>query len=304
MDILDAHTHFFSRQFFLLLAKQAAHGSAGSVELLGAVAAKAGLELPDEDVAAHRDLWLAQMKRHKLAHMVTFASLPEEAEVVAEAVAGSGGKLTGYFLANPMVPNADRFIDWALGTLGFRGVLLFPALHHFDIGDAALRPFLARLADAQAVCVVHCGALKIKLRDLMGLPRTADLRYANPLAVIPAANEFRAIRFVLPHFGGGFLREALIAGDMCENVLVDTSSSNDWIRTQVPAMTLADAFRAALAVFGAERILFGTDSSTFPRGWRADVYAAQKAALGKLKVPKAQQALIFGGNLTRLLARG
>ena len=303
MEILDAHTHFFSHQFFLLLAKQAA-GGARSVQLLADVAAKAGITIPDKDAALHRDLWLAEMKKHKLTHMVSFASIPEEAEVVADAIAGSGGKLSGYSLANPMVPNADRFLDWALGNLGLKGVLLFPALHHYDVGDAAMRPFLTRLADEQAVCVVHAGALKIKLRDLMGLPRTIDLRYGNPLNLVRAANEFRAIRFVIPHFGAGYLREALTAGDLCENIYVDTSSSNDWMRTQVPEVTLAATFRAALAVYGPERILFGTDSSTFPRGWRADIYAAQKACLTKLKVSKAHQALIFGGNLKRLLGLG
>ena len=34
-------------------------------------------------------------------------------------------------------------------------------------------------------------------------------------------------------------------------------------------------FRQALAVAGADRLLFGTDSSFFPRGWVADVHERQ-----------------------------
>ena len=36
-------------------------------------------------------------------------------------------------------------------------------------------------------------------------------------------------------------------------------------------------------MLGPERILFGTDSSSFPRGWRKDNYESQKAALNELK---------------------
>ena len=137
----------------------------------------------------------------------------------------------------------------------------------------------------------------MKVRDLLGLPRTQDLRYANPLSLIPPANRFRRITFVIPHFGAGFFREALMAGSQCENVHVDTSSSNSWIRTQ-PA--LADVFRRALDVFGPERILFGTDSSTFPDGWRRDRLEAQREALAEAGADEGEQALVLGGNAGRL----
>ena len=51
-------------------------------------------------------------------------------------------------------------------------------------------------------------------------------------------------------------------GDLCPNVLLDTSSSNRWIR-YIPGLTLADVFRHSLEVVGSERLLFGTDSSFF-----------------------------------------
>ena len=59
-------------------------------------------------------------------------------------------------------------------------------------------------------------------------------------------------------------------------------------------------FESALAVIGPERILFGTDSSFFPRGWHRAIYNQQRAALIDLGVPDAQQAAIFGGNFERL----
>jgi predicted TIM-barrel fold metal-dependent hydrolase len=72
--------------------------------------------------------------------------------------------------------------------------------------------------------------------------------------------------------------------------------------TQPARTTLAQVFERALGVFGPGRILFGTDSSTFPRGWRADLFAAQKEALQEIGLPEADRERIFGGNARALLA--
>jgi predicted TIM-barrel fold metal-dependent hydrolase len=86
---------------------------------------------------------------------------------------------------------------------------------------------------------------------------------------------------------------------LCPNVLLDTSSSNSWIK-QTPGLTLEQVFRTALDVAGPERLLFGTDSSFFPRGWNRAVYDQQVAALNSLGVPAADQQQIFAGNFQRL----
>ena len=59
-------------------------------------------------------------------------------------------------------------------------------------------------------------------------------------------------------------------------------------------------FKTALAVAGPRRLLFGTDSSFFPRGWQRGVYEAQKAAIAAVGLPADDEALIFGGNFDRL----
>ena len=62
-------------------------------------------------------------------------------------------------------------------------------------------------------------------------------------------------------------------------------------------LTLKDVFKYALDAVGPERIVFGTDSSYFPRGYRSDVLMDQKNALDELAVSIDDQAKIFGGNL-------
>src|SRR5688572_3986812 len=59
-------------------------------------------------------------------------------------------------------------------------------------------------------------------------------------------------------------------------------------------------FGTALSVAGASRLLFGTDSSFFPRGWQKPVFDAQKTAIAALGHTAGDEALIFGGNFERL----
>ncbi len=296
----DAHTHFFSRSFYTTLASLSPRKT-DPESLVREVVAAARLDLPDGDTAAHRQRWLAEMAKHDVARMVCFASVPQEAEVVATAARESGGRLLPYALINPTDAAAAGFAEKALGSMGFRGLLTFPAMHHFHPGDSLFTPILDALRRHKAPVIVHCGILRVKLRDLFGIPRPYDLSYANPLDIVPAAQRYPDITFVVPHFGGGFLHELLLVGKQCENVWLDTSSSNDWLATMPGRVTLADAFRNALDVFGAERILFGTDSSTFPRGWRSDIRDVQLAALAQAGASDAQVAAIMGGNLARLL---
>ena len=298
--LIDAHTHYFSRPFFEALAHQSSQP--GTLEeRLARVSETTGIELPHTDESIHLQRWISELDRANVHHAVTFASLPQEADAVARAVQAAEGRLTGYALVNPLAPGVVEETRAHFETRGFKGILLFPAMHRFHVGESAARDVLEVVAAHQGVVVVHCGMLQIKLRDLLGLPRPFDLSYASPLSVVPAANAFPEAHFVIPHFGAGYFRECLMLGTMCENVYVDSSSSNAWMATQPSTPSLADVFRRALDVFGAQRILFGTDSSTFPRGWRADLLGEQLSALKHCGVSEDEQADILGGNAARLL---
>ena len=300
MSIVDFHLHFFSRPFFDALAEQSPLEGT-SEEKLAAVSRRTGIELPPADTGEHLARWLAELERAGVEHAATFASLPEEIPAVAEAAAASGGRLSPFALVNPKVEGAPQRVRALIEESGFKGVILFPALHHYHAGGPGAAELMAVLDEYGAIAYVHCGLLVVKLRDLLGLPRTQDLAFANPLGVIPAANAYPNVKFVIPHFGAGFFRETLMAGTMCENLYVDTSSSNSWMETQVGQIGMRDVFRATIESFGAERILFGTDSSVFPAGWRKDRYEGQHEALGLLGTGKGEMEAIFGGNARRLL---
>jgi predicted TIM-barrel fold metal-dependent hydrolase len=129
------------------------------------------------------------------------------------------------------------------------------------------------------------------------------MRFSNPVDVHGIALRYPHLTFVMPHFGAGYFREALMVADLCPNVYFDTSSSNEWVKYQLPAIALRDAFRRSLDVIGPHRLLFGTDSSFFPRGWVKGVFDAQTAVLHDLGVGTDDAELIFGANLRRILRR-
>lgn len=90
--------------------------------------------------------------------------------------------------------------------------------------------------------------------------------------------------------------------DLCPNVYLDTSSSNNWMRYEEAHLDLRAVFRRVLDVIGPQRLLFGTDSSFFPRGWNAGILETQSKALYEIGVTDAVARLILHDNLVRLLA--
>jgi predicted TIM-barrel fold metal-dependent hydrolase len=131
------------------------------------------------------------------------------------------------------------------------------------------------------------------------LPSRFDVRHGNPLDLHALAADFPSVPFIIPHFGAGLFREALLVADLSSNVYLDTSSTNRWMSYH-HGLTLPDVFRQALAVAGPDRLLFGTDSSFFPRGWNRTVHDAQVSALDVAGVDESARQRIFSENFDRL----
>jgi predicted TIM-barrel fold metal-dependent hydrolase len=177
-------------------------------------------------------------------------------------------------------------------------------MHRYAIGDPRVRPvFEAAAARPGVVIFVHCGVLTVGVRKKLALPSLFDMRYSNPIDLHPIALEFPKVNFVIPHFGAGYFREALMLCDLCPNVHLDTSSSNSWVKYQPETLDLRAVFRKALEVAGPRRLVFGTDSSFFPRGWHAQIFETQVRVLRDLEIGEEDARLILGGNLARLLTR-
>jgi len=289
IEVSDAHVHFFSRRLFETLA-------AGIP--LDDIGAKLGWDIPGPDATELAGRWVAELDRHGVKRSVAIASVPGDEGSVADAVRAYPHRLIGYFMLNPTAEDAAARARLAIEKLGLKGVCLFPAMHRFSVQEDRLRP----IYESARLVFVHSGVLSVGVRKKLGLPSPFDMSFSNPIDLHRVALEFPKAHFVIPHFGAGYFRETLMLGDLCPNVYVDTSSSNSWVRYAAGPRDLNEVFTRALDVFGPRRMLFGTDSSFFPRGWNAEIFRTQTEALHQLGVSAADAALILGGNLERLAA--
>jgi predicted TIM-barrel fold metal-dependent hydrolase len=289
--ICDSHIHFFSPGFFAGLGANRAAITA------------LGWEFP-ESTEALAAQWISTLHRHGVTRAALMASLPGDADSVAKAVALNPARFVGFFMLDPTRQDAIDYAKRALDE-GLRTICLFPAMHGYPLHDSRVSDIFDLAASRRGGTVdpvavfVHCGVLSVGIRKKLGLPSPFDIRFGNPLDLHGVALAHPTVPIIIPHFGAGMLREALMLADGCPNVHLDTSSSNSWIK-YTPGLTLEHVFKTALDVLGPDRLLFGSDSSFFPRGWNGEIYQKQKSALDSLGVSAEVQQKIFGENFSRL----
>lgn len=294
--INDAHCHFFSEQFFRTLGRQrppeAEQTAAEVVSTLGWDPPGSPEELADR--------WVRELDRHQVDRAALIASVPGDEASVARAVARHPSRFVGFFMLDPTSPDASSRAAQALERAAFRCICLFPAMQRYSLHDPRVTGIVQVAAAHPGTAIfVHCGALSVGVRKKLGLPSRFDVRYGNPLDLHALAADHPHVPFIIPHFGAGLLREALLVADLCPNVYLDTSSSNKWLAYH-PGLALATVFTHALEVAGPDRLLFGTDSSFYPRGWNKTVYEAQVNALDSAGVDQGIKARILGSNFDRL----
>ena len=291
--ICDGHLHFFSPGFFA--------GLGADKKAIAAL----GWEHPEsvEGLAAR---WVQELDTHRVEKAALIASLPGDADSVAKAVALNASRFTGFFMLDPTREDAIAYAGRALDE-GLRTICLFPAMHRYALHDDRVGRVFELAAGRRGGTVdpiavfVHCGVLSVGVRKKLNLPSPFEMRFGNPLDLHAHALKHPNVTIVIPHFGAGMLREALMLADCCPNVYLDTSSSNSWIK-YTPGLTLEQVFKTALDVVGPDRLIFGTDSSFFPRGWHKTIYDQQRTALNAIGVAEPVQKKIFGENFARLFA--
>jgi predicted TIM-barrel fold metal-dependent hydrolase len=287
--ISDAHCHFFSTGFFAALGGDAA-------------LARLGWD-PPGTADELGDRWAAALDVARVSRAALIASVPGDAASVGAAVRRHRERFVGFFMVDPTQPEAAAHAADAIDTLGMRAICLFPAMHRVSMQDERVhRLFHVAAARPGTAVFVHCGVLSVGVRGKLGLPSPFDMRFSNPLDLHAVALTHRDVPIIVPHFGAGLFREALMLADLCPNVMFDTSSSNGWMKYE-RGLRLPDVFRQALAVVGPDRLLFGSDSSFFPRGWVMNVYEAQSTALDEIGASVDIREKIFSGNFERVFPK-
>src|SRR6201996_3390778 len=182
LRVNDAHVHFFSQRFYAGLAKQK---RAQDMELGSLL----GWDVPRDDRAL-AERWAGELDRHGVAQACLIASAHGDEESVSAAVAAYPDRFFGYFMLDPLQPDAVDRAKAAAQNPHLHCMCLFPAMHTYSIADPRLVPILETASDHGLAVFVHCGAISVGVRKRLGLPSQFDMRFSNPLDLHPVALHF------------------------------------------------------------------------------------------------------------------
>ncbi len=238
------------------------------------------------------DRWAAEVEKYDL-RAVNFLTGSNN-EGLARVVKRHPGKFFGFAFHDPGQPDAVEQFKYAVEELGLKGYKMLGPRVEIDWTDPKLKPLWTYMADHKLPALIHFGPLG----------RAGGIVYhkhINPLTIFPIAREYPDIPIVVPHFGCGYMRELLHLCWSCPNVYVDTSGSNQWMRWEPYPMDIETAFRRFYETIGPQRIIFGTDSMWFPRGFVYRYLQDQMRAVRQLGFKEADIDAIFHDNAARLL---
>jgi len=236
--------------------------------------------------------WAAEVQNNHLEKVVFMTGGGNQ--VLSDVVRQHPQEFLGFAHHDLCAPNAVEEMQHALDDLGLRGYKWFGPMTTLPFESPELKPFWRLLADRKVPVLIHFGVLG----GPGGIIRHPRI---SPITLAEVAQEYTDIPFIIPHFGAGYYQDLLHLAWSSPNVYIDTSGSNDWTRWMPHPLSLKDLFATALNTVGAKRIIFGTDSSWFPRGWAKKYFDLQTQVCTELGVSQAEMNAIFYRNGAALL---
>lgn len=213
---------------------------------------------------------------------------------LADQISKYPDRFTGFAHHSIEREDAAAELKRAVDVLGLKGYKLFGPLVQIPFHDVSLKPVWEFLAERRLPVLIHFGILG----HTGGIVQHQNI---SPLAIYNVAREYPEIPMIIPHFGAGYFQELLHLCWSCPNIYIDTSGSNQWMRWSPYELTLEMLFRKTYELIGPERIIFGTDSSGFPRGYVYRYLQDQVRVCRDLRFGETEIELIFGNNARRLL---
>jgi predicted TIM-barrel fold metal-dependent hydrolase len=307
LDVVDFHLHFRIGADATIRACEDAAGMHPGGEHERAVRAAASAPyaeswrrawgFPDPEPPAQRwedeaDRWAEELRRVNVRRAVFVTGGGNDA--VADVVDRHPDLLLGFAHHDPYGPDAAGELERAVTERGLRGLKLFAPLLRGPLDHADLDPLWGTAQRLGVPVLIHIG----HYGSAGGLSHG---RHGGPDELARMARRFPELAVVVPHFGVQHVQDLLFAAWGCPNIHVDTSGSNQWVRWMPYKLTLEELFRRCYETIGPHRIVYGSDSSWFPRGYVTRYLDDQLRICRELGLPDDHLAAIFAGNAERLL---
>lgn len=237
--------------------------------------------------------WVKELEKHDIKKVV-FVTGHGDNQNLARWIKPYKDKFIGFAYHDPQREDAKEQLVYAIETLGFKGYKMFAPLIDIPLDDESLDPIWDYCAKKKLPVLIHFGVLG-------GGGGIAQHKNISPISLFNVAKNYTDIPFVIPHFGACFWGDLLRLAWACPNVYVDTSGSNQWIDWMPYPLTLEDLFKKTYETIGPSRIIFGSDSSWFPRGFARRYLQDQMRICHQLNFDSKDIKKIFGQNAARLL---
>ena len=271
IPVIDAHAHYFNVNTMQNWLKRGrtmesfANRTKSRTDMTS-------IELPDENWDTAQK-WIDELDKYGIETMGVMVG-PEAYDEFKETIKRFPGRFIGYANINPRDSDAADKVEQAARD-GFKGIKLYPSSwRDLKVYDEPCYPVYDACKRNDMLVFLHFG---------ITIGGQADLRNGNPIDIQVPSRDYPELNFIIAHFGAGWFREVLLMQYQTDNVYMDSSGSNSWMRYLPYDLDLKMIFRKAIQAGGSKKVLFGTDSTFFPRGWRINVLEAQVNACRELK---------------------
>ncbi|MFW9907266.1 MAG: amidohydrolase family protein [Candidatus Thorarchaeota archaeon] len=297
IEVVDAHAHFMTYNTVKGILERAGQQSAEDQfkriqKRVSSLTDMKEFRLPDENWDTGQ-VWVNELDKYGISAIGMMIG-KESWDEFNETRRRFPGRFLGYANINPADEDAVDLVRRA-GRDGFQGIKLYPTSWEFHANDHCVYPVYEEALKQKLLVIAHFG---------ITIGTQANLRYGNPLDLQKPASDFPDLNFMIAHFGAGFFREVLMLMYQTENIHMDSSGSNSWMNYLPYDLSITKVFEKALKAGGPSRIVFGTDSSFFPRGYRYNIleeqYNAVRAICPQFCYSSDDIDLVFRKNILNL----
>ena len=294
IEVVDAHSHFFTVNTLKAWSLRG-RTREGFENRTRTRTDMTSIELPDETWDVGKK-WVDEMNKYCIT-AIGFMVGKEAYEEFIEVKDRFPGRFLGYANINPADPDSVELVRKAAKDK-LQGIKFYPSSwRDFHAYDEVCYPIYEEALRYKLPIFLHFG---------ITIGGQADLRHGNPLDIQVPARDFPDLNFIIAHFGSGFFRELLLLQYQADNIYMDSSGSNSWMKYLPYDLNIQKIFEKAISAGGANKVIFGTDSTFFPRGFRINILKQQYEAvqsLAKKPSPLVNENdidAIFRGNILKL----